>query len=263
MTRVSGTNIIKTPCCGALMSTPSYSSLNFSAWEFWTDGYNDYRLAPDFQELRRCLCGDCFLIGAATHVETIRTPKPRAPVGWESRRENWWTRLGGHETRDQIIERYDIRSAEEIEAEQKSIPPSPGYVANSELRGLIDSNPADSRIMEAARRLYWRYLNDPAREEYRKYRETHKEVDATGDSATFPVFLPTAEQKQNMEALVKLLETRDKSNYLELAELYRELGDLEAATRALSCFAGDQDRLHFVIDKLVSLKVRGPVRFNY
>jgi hypothetical protein len=45
--------------------------------------------------------------------------------------------------------------------------------------------------------------------------------------------------------------------------LYRELGDLEAATRALSCFAGDQDRLHFVIDKLVSLKVRGPVRFNY
>jgi hypothetical protein len=40
MTRVSGTNIIKAPCCGALLATPAYSSINFMAWEYWTDDMN-------------------------------------------------------------------------------------------------------------------------------------------------------------------------------------------------------------------------------
>ena len=66
-----------------------------------------------------------------------------------------------------------------------------------------------------------------------------------------------------MEQFVKLLETAADPDWLELAELYRELGDMDAARTALSHIAGEQQRLHFVIDKLITLNVRGPVRFFY
>jgi hypothetical protein len=38
---------------------------------------------------------------------------------------------------------------------------------------------------------------------------------------------------------------------------------MDAARTALSHIAGEQQRLHFVIDKLITLNVRGPVRFFY
>ena len=170
----------------------------------------------------------------------------------------------GRESREQILERYDTRSAVVIEAEQQSIPPFPEYVRDSELLALIDSDVGDDGVMETARRLYWRHLNDPFREVYRAFREAHKgEVDAKGDSATFPEYAPSEEQTRNMEQIVKLLEASASPKWLELAELYRELGDMDAATRSLSHITGEQERLHFVIEKLVSLKVRGPVKFNY
>ena len=170
----------------------------------------------------------------------------------------------GRESREQIHYRYDIRSVAEIEAEQQSIPPRPEYVKDSELLLLINSHVGDDGVVETARRLYWRHLNDSFHEVYRAFREAHKgEVDAKEDSATFPEYLPSAEQTENMEQLVKLLGTSAKPNWLELAELYRELGDMDAAARALSHITGEQERLHFVVEKLVSLKVRGPVKFNY
>lgn len=234
------------------------------AWEYWTDGYADASLAPGGDGLRRCVCGRCFLLATAQHVKTIRKSKPPAPVGWESRKDNWWSRLLGLKSRDEIMDRYDIRPVAEIEAEQNSIPPGPAYVANSELLAVIESEVADPRLAETARRLYWRHLNEPFREVYREFREAHKgEVDATGNSATFPEYLPSAEQTRNMEQLVTLLVDTASPKWLELAELYRELGDMDAAARSLSLITGEQERLHFVVEKLVSLKVRGPVKFNY
>jgi hypothetical protein len=264
MTRVSGTNIIRTPCCAAELSTPAYSSLNFMAWEYWTDGYADASLAPGGEGLRRCICGRCFLLAMAQRVKTIPTPKPPAPIGWESRRDNWWSRLLGRESRAQILENYDTRLASDIETEQRSMPPSPEYVRDSELLALIDSGVADDGVMETARRLYWRHLNEPFREIYRAFRESHKgEVDAVGESATFPEYLASSEQTWNMEQLVKLIEGSANPNWLELAELHREMGDMNAASRALGHIAGEQQRLHYVVEKLVALKVRCPVRFNY
>ena len=169
-----------------------------------------------------------FLLQTAQHVATIRTPKPLAPVGWESKKDTWWSRLLGRESREQMLERYDTRSAAEIDAEQQSIPPSPEYVKNSELLALIDSDVGDDGVIETARRLYWRHLNDPFRAVYRTFRAAQKgEVDAEGDSATFPEYVPSAEQTRNMEQLVKLLEASASPQWLELAELYRELGGHE------------------------------------
>lgn len=263
MTRISGTNIIKSPCCGALLATPAYASINFMAWEYWTDGYADGSLAPGGDWLRRCVCGRCFLLQTAEHVTTLLKQKPRAPTGWKNRRETWWSRLLGQESRNHILEHYDTRSETEIDAEQQSIPPGVEYVSNSELRAIIESDVADE-VMETVRRLYWRHLNEPFRDVYRAFREAHKgEVDARGDSATFPEYLPSAEQTENMEQLVKLLEASASPKWLELAELYRELDNFDAAMRSLSHITGEQERLHFVVEKLVSLKVRCPVRFKY
>ena len=170
----------------------------------------------------------------------------------------------GRESREEILERYDIRPVAEIDAEKMSIPPSPRFVTNSELSALIESDVTNVRITEVARRLYWRHLNDPFRGVYRAFRDAHKyEVDASGNSATFPEYLPSAEQTENIEQLVKLLELAASPKWLEIAELYRELGDMDAAKCAMDHFTGEQGRLHFVVEKLVSLKVRCPVKFNY
>ena len=168
----------------------------------------------------------------------------------------------GMETHEQIIERCDTRTDAEIEAEQRSIPPAPGYIKDSELGDLINGGLPDLRVQEVARRLYWCYLNGPIRETYSKFREVNKDVDAVGDSSTFPDFQPSPEQTENMLRLIDLNKASESPNWLEVAELYRELGDMEAARNALAQITGEQQRLHFVVEKLISLNARCPVRFN-
>jgi hypothetical protein len=275
MTRACGVNIIETPCCGALLSTVTYSSINTRAWEYWTDGYDHGSLFSTSEGLRRCLCGRCFLLDTAKHIETIREPslaKP-APKGWETRKDTWWTRLLGRETQEEIMLRYDTRPIEEIEAERirfesTPIPPSPNGVEDSELLALIqyelESEVANASLLETARRLYWRYLNQPFRDVYRAYREAHAdEVDEKGYSKTFPEYLPSVEQTRNMEQLAILLESAAEPSWLELAELYRELGDMDAAAKALVHPAPFKKFKHFVISELVTRKVRCPVMFMY
>ncbi len=169
----------------------------------------------------------------------------------------------GRETREQILERYDTRPAAEIHAEQRSIPPSPQYVNDSELLALINGGLPDMKVEKVVRRLYWRYLNEPFRETYRKYREVHKDVDAVGNSTTFPDFQPTIEQAENMGKLIELSKASESPDWLEIAELYRELGDMDAASHALSCITGEKQRLHFVIEKLIVHNARCPARFKY
>ncbi len=169
----------------------------------------------------------------------------------------------GRETREQILERYDTRPAAEIDAEQRSIPPSPQYVNVSELLALINGGLPDLKVQKVVRRLYWHYLNEPIREIYRKFRESNKEVDAAGNSSTFPDFQPSPEQTENMLRLIELSKASESPDWLEMAELYRELGDMDAASHTLSCITGEKQRLHFVIEKLIVLNARCPARFNY
>ncbi len=48
-----------------------------------------------------------------------------------------------------------------------------------------------------------------------------------------------------------------------MAELYRELGDMDAASDALGRIPREKQGLHFVIEKLIALNARCPVRFTY
>jgi hypothetical protein len=265
MTYISGKHIIATPCCGAHLATSAYSSINFTASEYWTDGYDHESLAPNDGGLRRCVCGRHFLIQSCKYISTRSNPKRRAPAGWETRKDNWWNRFRwGNETREHILKYCDTRPHAEIDEEERSMPPNAIHVQDEEIQALIRANIGDQAFITVIRRRYWRFLNHSARDVYRAFREAHKgEVDAAGNSTTFPEFLPTAEQIENMEQLVNLHKIAAKPNWIELAELYRELGDMNAATTALTHIPATDEKepLHFVVEKLVSLQVRGPVKY--
>ena len=62
MTMVRGVRILAAPCCGAQYALPNYMSMNFSAFEFWTDGWRDGSLMPNDEGLRRCQCGQFVLL---------------------------------------------------------------------------------------------------------------------------------------------------------------------------------------------------------
>ena len=69
MTRARGVQIFASPCCGAPYAFPRYMSMNFSAFEYWTDGWRERSLMPNDEGLRRCKCGQFVLTKDMVPVE--------------------------------------------------------------------------------------------------------------------------------------------------------------------------------------------------
>ena len=70
VTRVSGVRIVAAPCCGAQYAQPHYASMNFSAREYWTDGWREASLMPNDAGLRRCRCGGFVTLGDLIYIST-------------------------------------------------------------------------------------------------------------------------------------------------------------------------------------------------
>ena len=68
MTRITGFTLIASPCCRTLYSTPQYGSINLSAMGYWTDGHKEYGLMPGGGGLRKCKCGEFYLMREATSL---------------------------------------------------------------------------------------------------------------------------------------------------------------------------------------------------
>jgi hypothetical protein len=99
-------------------------------------------------------------------------------------------------------------------------------------------------------------LNDPFREIYREHRKLHGE--------SFPYYSPTDAQADNMIKLIGLLDRPHSSNWVEIAELSRELGDFEAANRAISINKGvNGNKIKDIVSSLVDKKVSAPARFTW
>jgi hypothetical protein len=129
MTRTVGTSIISAPCCGSLYRTTRYSSINYSAWEHWTDGYSDSVLAPSDEGLSLCQCGQYFL--------------------------HW-----------QCVPLFHISKDSPKEEQREEIPYVP-TVGDRDLQAFIDSDCQHKLMSELGRRRYWRHLNDDFRKHYR------------------------------------------------------------------------------------------------
>jgi hypothetical protein len=177
-----------------------------------------------------------------------------APEGWESIKSNWWTRLLSKPTKADIMLHYDTRPLHEIEAEQIKVPESK-YVPDSSMPEVFNQTNANPSLLIVARRRYWRFLNDPFREIYREHRKLNGE--------SFPDYLPTDIQVDNMIKLIELLDRPHSSNWEEVAELFRELGDFQAANNALSFHKSSNNKLKDIVSSLINARVASPARFKW
>ena len=256
MTRIVGTSIIKAPCCGALYSTAAFASINFMASEHWTDGATENSLSQSDGGLRRCTCGGYFLSGYAERVGFI----PKNAGQQQEQSEYLITKLFGKigklliaedKAKPQTIRKLPSQWA----ANETVIPPKAQSVTGVAIAELLDSKPNDKNLLIQARRLYWRYLNDQFRDEYRLYRKTKKD--------SFPAYAPSAAQMDNMEQLAALLEDHDMVDELELGELYRELGQPLKARAKLAKVGEDERKLCDLQLTLLEKDFNGPARFKY
>jgi hypothetical protein len=256
MTRIAGTSIIKAPCCGTLYSATAFASINFMASEHWTDGATENSLSQTDGGLRRCKCGGYFLSGYADRVGFI----PKNTDHQEELTEYSIAKIFGKigelliaedKAKQQTVRKPPSRWA----ANETVIPPKAQSVTGAEIAQLLDSKPQDKNLLIQARRLFWRYLNNQFRDEYRAHREIHKD--------SFPPYAPTAAQMDNMEQLAALLEEQDMVDDLELGELYREIGQPLKARAKLAKVGEDDQTMCAMQLKLLEQGYAGPARFRF
>jgi hypothetical protein len=252
MTRISGHTIMVSPCCKSIYKIVDYASMNFSVYAYWTDGAKDGALMPNDGGLRVCRCGIAFLLRDVIRLEVEASP-------------------------------------------DTPFPPKP---AAADLPSVIQAN-SSPQVEATARRNYWRYLNDGYRVLYREHREK-EEVKADAQwrhdyyaslpffqraasklllrkpkwdfpkperPFTVPQYKPTAEQTENMQRLLALIlneaEQSCKSDQLEAAELYRELGQFEAAAEALIMCNEDHEQVaRQVMSEHIGRRCAAPIRYR-
>lgn len=222
--------------------------MNFSAFEHWTDGWRVHSLMPNDEGLRQCKCGRFVL----------------------------------------------MRDLVELGAAESSDLPPIAHVQEAQLSACIEQ--ADREEVEVAARLgYWRYLNHPYRERYRQHRDAEEAATkAAWESAhpdrrswwgkllrqkppeyrrppdsplTYPAFVATDEQRQNMERLCALLTDCNGNSRgfytLELAELYRERGLFGESERVIQTLEPkDVNVGSQLILQLIAERQPAPVRYR-
>jgi len=256
MTIVRGVQIFASPCCGAQYAFPRYVSMNFSAFEYWTDGWREWSLMPNDEGLRRCKCGQFVLI------------KDMVPV-----------------------EKTEASDADEDEPNDL---PYMDRVPDELLPDCIAK--ASSEDMEVAARLgYWRYLNHDYRDRYRQHRDAEEAATKAAWEAanpdqrtwwdkflrrkpavyrrppnspfTFPAFEPTDVQLQNMQRLSKVLfdrwETSRKGYVIDLVDIYREQGRFDEAELVITSMdIKTDDVTGQLIRKLIKERQPAPMRYR-
>ena len=95
-------------------------------------------------------------------------------------------------------------------------------------------------------------MNDPYREVYREQKNL--------DPESFPDYQPNSEQRENMQELADLLE-KSSTDWLEVSELYREMGDFSNSLNALGAHSGSKSKLQASIHFLISMSVSSPARY--
>jgi len=256
MTRVSGTNIIKAPCCGALYSTTAFASINFMASEHWTDGATENSLSQSDGGLRRCTCGGYFLSGYAERVGFIPKNNGKQQKQTEYLIAKIFGKIGKLLIAEDKTKPHTVRKLpSQCAANETVIPPKAQSVTGAAIAELLDSKPQDKNLSIQARRLYWRHLNNQFRDEYRAYRDINKD--------SFPAYAPSAAQMDNMEQLAALLEDRDMADELELGELYREMSQPLKARAKLAKVNEEEKKLCAMQLSLLESGYSGPYRFNY
>jgi hypothetical protein len=134
MTIVRGIQIFASPCCGVQYAFPRYVSMNFSAFEYWTDGWREWSPMPNDEGLRRCKCGQFVLIKDMVPVAKTEASNPDDELN-------------------------DL--------------PYMDRVPNELLPDCI-AKASSEEMEVAARLGYWRHLNHEYRDKYRQHRDAEE-----------------------------------------------------------------------------------------
>lgn len=217
MTRITGYLIKVNPCCGAFYSAQRYGSINLSAWSYWTDGYKEGALMPSGHGLRKCKCGNFYLLNEL--VTICETASADAPSPMPVQPDDLPIAISAARTRDiELAARLNY-----------------WHYLNHTYR---EQYKAHREAEEDAYKTAWEADNPDQRtlwQRFRKAKRTPEYTPAPNRVITYPPFMPTLAQRTNMEDLLHLLATDDyQSRYgFEAAELHRELGQFEEAEKAL------------------------------
>ena len=248
MTSVAGAYLNATPCCGKTYCTPRYRSMNFSAREYWTDGYCEGSLMPNGHGLRRCACGNFYLLrellqiseveqaeGPFTvHVEPEELPlaiaQARTPDIEEAARMDYWHHLN-HDYRQRYRQHRD---AEEARTE------------------------AQWHAQHPDTRSWWQKLRKVSAPRYQR---------PANAPFTYPPYTPSETQRENMQALLQLLQQKQASGQWvdahTTAELHRALGQFEQATQALQTLEEKEKGVTSkLMAKLIAEKETAPMRYR-
>ncbi len=248
---IRGVRLLAAPCCGARYSAPRYLSMNFSAFEHWTDGWRDGSLMPNDTGLRRCHCGD--LIQMRDLIEIKIADSSDLPL---------IDTVPDHELLECIqgIDNHEIEFAARLMAWR---------VLNHPYR---EKYRLHRDAEEAATEAAWRAANPerklPAGVSTRWARKAPQYLRPPNSPFTYPPFEPSTEQRQNMARLTELLETRETDDLpwghqLTLAELLREQGRFDEARARIATISNDHnDDALKLIDRLIEGRQAAPMRYR-
>lgn len=247
MTIVRGVRILAAPCCGARYQFPNYVSMNFSAFEYWTDGWREFSPMPNDEGVRRCQCGQFVLLKELVEIETAETSElPRID----------------HVPAELLPECIAQASSEDLELAARL-----GYWRhlNHPYRERYRQH---REAEEAATKAAWEVANPDRRTWWDKFRgrEAPSYRRPPGSPFTYPVFEPTDEQLQNMKQLSQILfewRSTGRGGYsLDLAELYREQGRFDEAEHVILTIDGrDVDVTSKLITRLIKEQQTAPMRY--
>lgn len=252
MTRIQGSRILQAPCCGKCYKSPQYASMNFSAREFWTDGWREASLMPNDEGLRQCDCGQYLVESSLAHIATV-----------ESSDLGHLLRVAPSDLEHCIATtpQEDVEVAARLEHWRHL-----NHPYRQKYRLHRDKEEAQTRARwEASRvatRTFWeRLLRTPI-----------PRYERPDDAPfTYPRYEPTVSQMRNMERLSEILSSRTADGQGDyawvLAELYREMGQAfhdRAEAMILTCNAVHREhpRLYQMLRNLIEEGESAPMRYH-
>lgn len=245
MTSIAGYDLSITPCCGTTYRTPRYRSINFSAWEYWTDGHREGSLFDNDYGLRQCRCGNFYLMNELTSIGQV-----------EESEVPYTERVAKEDLPKAIAQARTPR----IELAARLLH---WQALNQPYRERYRSH-RDAE--EAATQAAWEAANPDTRTWWQRIRKVPAQQYArpAGSPFTCPPYELSDEQRDNLTALLRLNDSGDIALDPEtLAELHRELGQFEQAAEALSRVPEkDRDVTTDLLEKLVKNRETAPMRYR-
>jgi hypothetical protein len=228
--------------------------MNFSAWAYWTDGDTEGGLMSGGGGLRKCKCGEFYLLQetikfgfdarpdtpSTEHVKAADLPaatrSPNKAVELVARRLYWLHLNDGYR---------DLYRAHR-EAEDKA----------SQAKWAAEWQAANSDIRSTWKKLIGRLL-----------RRKPVAPPMQNKPFTLPPYQPTQLQIGNMTRMLELLLEGGNETYgpdpLEVTELYRELGRFDEAKTALqACTDDDIGVTNKLLLRMIDEAVAAPVRYR-